>query len=156
MQVKDDKELSKKYNDYVKKVTKTTSLPKNMFHAFLTGGIICTIGQIIMNILSDYGVEKEHANSVTILILIAASAYLTGMNIYAKIGKYGGAGSLVPITGFANSIACSATEYKAEGMVMGLGCKIFTIAGPVILYGLISSSVLGILYYLLGGINLWG
>ena len=86
MQVKDDKELSKKYNDYVKKVTKTTSLPKNMFHAFLTGGIICTIGQIIMNILSDYGVEKEHANSVTILILIAASAYLTGMNIYAKIG----------------------------------------------------------------------
>ena len=156
MQVKDDKELSKQYNDYVKRVTGTTSLPKNMFHAFLTGGLICTIGQVILNVLHDNGVGKEHANAVTILILIGISAYLTGMNIYPKIGKYGGAGSLVPITGFANSIACSATEYKAEGMVMGLGCKIFTIAGPVILYGLISSSVLGIIYYLFGGIQLWG
>lgn len=155
MQVKDDQELSQKYNDYVKKVTKTTSLPKNMFHAFLVGGGICMLGQIIGDVLQSYGVGKEHANSVTLLILIALSAILTGLNIYPKIGKYGGAGSLVPITGFANSIAASATEFKAEGFVMGLGCKIFTIAGPVILYGLISSSVLGVLYYLFGGIGPW-
>ena len=150
MQVKDDKELSQKYNAYVKRVTETTSLPKNMLHAFLTGGTICLIGQMILNVLLDRGIGKEHANAVTILILIAASAILTGMNLYPKVGKYGGAGSLVPITGFANSIACSATEYKAEGMVMGVGCKIFTIAGPVILYGLISSSFLGVFYYLWG------
>ena len=155
MQVKDDKELSQKYNDYVKQVTQTTSLPKNMLHAFLVGGAICTFGQIITELLKNAGVGEEHTNYVTMLILIALAAILTGMNVYPKIGKYGGAGALVPITGFANSIAASATEFKAEGYVMGLGCKIFTIAGPVILYGLVSSSLLGIIYYLFGGINLW-
>lgn len=149
MQVRDDKELSKKYNQYVKKVTKTTSLMKNMVNAFLVGGAICSLGQIITNILERYGVGKEHASYVTIIILVGLSALLTGLNIYPKIGKYGGAGSLVPITGFANSVASAAIEFKAEGMVMGLGCKIFTIAGPVILYGILSSWVLGIIYFLL-------
>lgn len=148
MQVKDDRELSKKYNQYVKKVTKTTSLVKNMVNAFLIGGAICSLGQIITNILERYGVGKENASYVTIIVLVGLSALLTGLNIYPKIGKYGGAGSLVPITGFANSVAAAAIEFKAEGMVMGLGCKIFTIAGPVILYGILSSWVLGIIYFI--------
>ena len=150
MQVANNDELSKKYNDYVKRVTKTTSLPKNMFHAFLTGGAICTLGQVIMEVLKARGMSEDHRNFMVILILVGISAFLTGMNIYPKIGKFGGAGSLVPITGFANSVAARPTEHKAEAMAMGLGCKLLTIAGPVILYGLISSSVLGIIYYIGG------
>lgn len=154
MQVKDNQELSKKYNEYVTKVTKTTSLPKNMLMAFIVGGLICTLGQIIGDTLKHYNVGEEHANAVTLLILVGLSALLTGLNIYPKIGKHGGAGALVPITGFANSVASAAIEFKAEGFVMGLGCKIFTIAGPVILYGILSSWLLGILYYLFGGVGL--
>lgn len=153
MQVKDNQELSKQYNKYVTKVTKTTSLPKNMLMAFIVGGLICTLGQIIGDTLKHYGVGEEHANAVTLLILVGLSALLTGLNIYPKIGKHGGAGALVPITGFANSVASAAIEFKAEGFVMGLGCKIFTIAGPVILYGILSSWLLGILYYLFGGVG---
>lgn len=147
MQVKDDKELSKKYNDYVKQVTKTNSLWVNMLWAFIVGGIICTIGQGIGDILKGWGVTEDNANSITLLILIFTSALLTGLNIYPKIGKYGGAGALVPITGFANSVAAPAIEFKEEGWVMGLGCKIFTIAGPVILYGILSSWILGVIYW---------
>lgn len=147
MQVKDDKELSKKYNDYVKQVTKTNSLWVNMLWAFIVGGIICTVGQGIGDILKGWGVTEENANSITLLILIFTSALLTGLNIYPKIGKYGGAGALVPITGFANSVAAPAIEFKEEGWVMGLGCKIFTIAGPVILYGILSSWILGVIYW---------
>lgn len=103
---------------------------------------------MIGDILKNYGVGEEHANSITLLILIFLSAFLTGLNIYPKIGKLGGAGALVPITGFANSVAAPAIEFRAEGMVMGLGCKIFTIAGPVILYGTLSSWLLGIIYWI--------
>lgn len=147
MQVKDDKELSKRYNDYVKQVTKTNSLWINMLWAFIVGGVICTIGQGIGDILKGWGITEENANSITLLILIFTSALLTGLNIYPKIGKYGGAGALVPITGFANSVAAPAIEFKEEGWVMGLGCKIFTIAGPVILYGILSSWILGVIYW---------
>lgn len=148
MQVKDDKELSKKYNDYVKQVTKTNSLWINMLWAFIVGGVICTIGQGIGDVLKGWGITEENANSITLLVLIFASALLTGLNIYPKIGKYGGAGALVPITGFANSVAAPAIEFKEEGWVMGLGCKIFTIAGPVILYGILSSWILGVIYWI--------
>lgn len=147
MQVKDDEELSKRYNDYVKQVTKTNSLLVNMIWAFIVGGIICAIGQGIGDLLKNWGVTEDNANSIVLLILIFASALLTGLNIYPKIGKYGGAGALVPITGFANSVAAPAIEFKAEGWVMGLGCKIFTIAGPVILYGTLSSWLLGVIYW---------
>ena len=149
MQVANNDELSKKYNDYVKRVTKTTSLPKNMFHAFLTGGAICTLGQVIMEVLKARGMSEDHRNFMVILILVGISAFLTGMNIYPKIGKFGGAGSLVPITGFANSVVSPAMEYKSEGYIMGVGAKMFTVAGPVLVYGISTAIIVGFFSLLL-------
>ena len=142
------KEEQKKYEQYVKEVTPVHSLPQNMVKAFLVGGIICVIGQWILNIAKGYGLDKEMAGAWCSGILILASVILTGLNIYPKLAKFAGAGSLVPITGFANSVAASAIEYQKEGQVMGIGCKIFTIAGPVILYGIVTSWVLGLIYWL--------
>ena len=138
----------KQYQDYVKKITPVHSLGLNMCKAFLTGGIICVLGQFILNYAKSHGLDKDTSGSWCSLILILISVILTGLNLYSKIGKFGGAGGLVPITGFANSVAASAIEYKAEGQVFGIGCKIFTIAGPVILYGILSSWILGVIYYL--------
>lgn len=143
------KEQQKKYEKYVKEVTPTHNLFLNMAKAFLTGGLICLAGQFILNYAGKMGLDKETSGSWCSLILILLSVLLTGLNLYPKIGKFGGAGSLVPITGFANSVAAPAIEFKAEGQIFGIGCKIFTIAGPVILYGILSSWVLGLLYYLL-------
>lgn len=137
------------YAEYVKQVTPTKSLPLNMAKAFLVGGIICTIGQAILNYLMSLDFSKEDAASILSIILIGAAVILTGLNIYSKLGNFAGAGSLVPITGFANSIASAAIEYKKEGQVFGIGCKIFTIAGPVILYGIIASWIAGLIYYIL-------
>lgn len=139
----------KKYEQYVKSVTPTHSLPINMAKAFLTGGLICLLGQFILNTAQSMGIDQESAGSWCSLLLILLSVLLTGFNLYSKIGKFGGAGSLVPITGFANSVAASAIEFQAEGQIFGIGCKIFTIAGPVILYGILSSWLLGIIYYIL-------
>ena len=133
----------KQYEEYVKAVTPVHSLPLNMCKAFFTGGVICVVGQVILNYADNLGLDKDTAGSWCSLILILFSVILTGCNLYSKIGRFGGAGSLVPITGFANSVASSAIEYKAEGQVFGIGCKIFTIAGPVILYGILSSWILG-------------
>lgn len=138
----------KQYEEYVKAVTPVHSLPLNMCKAFFTGGVICVVGQVILNYADNLGLDKDTAGSWCSLILIRFSVILTGCNLYSKIGRFGGAGSLVPITGFANSVASSAIEYKAEGQVFGIGCKIFTIAGPVILYGILSSWILGVIYYL--------
>lgn len=138
----------KEYGKYVKQVTPVHSVFKNMLRAFLTGGIICTIGQAFMQLYGGMGMDKETAAAWTTLSLIAGSVILTGLNIYPKIVKFGGAGALVPITGFANSVVAPAIEYKAEGHVFGIGCKIFTIAGPVILYGIFTSWVLGIIYWI--------
>ena len=139
----------KKYEQYVKQLTPTHSLPLNMSKAFLTGGLICLLGQVILNTAQALGVDASDSRTWCSVILILLSVLLTGFGIYPKIGKFGGAGSLVPITGFANSVAAPAIEYKAEGQVFGIGCKIFTIAGPVILYGIMSSWVAGVIYYLL-------
>lgn len=141
-------EFKQQYNEYVEAVTPKTSLAKNMFNAFWVGGTICLMGQIWIEIFKYFGMDKEMAQSWTTLVLIAESVILTGLNIYPKIGKLGGAGALVPITGFANSVAAPAVEFKTEGQVTGIGCKIFTIAGPVILYGIFSSWILGIIYWL--------
>ena len=137
------------YQEFVKEVTPTHNLWMQMLRAFLVGGIICVIGQVILNYCSSMGMDKETAGSWCSLILIFLSILLTGFGIYPKITKFGGAGSLVPITGFANSVAAPAIEYKKEGQVFGIGCKIFTIAGPVILYGIFTSWALGIVYWIM-------
>ena len=140
-------EEQKAYNEYVKEVTPTHSLPKNMAKAFLTGGIICVVGQAILQYCGSLGLDKDTSGSWCSLILVLLSVVLTGFNIYPKLATFGGAGALVPITGFANSVAAPSIEFKKEGQVFGIGCKIFTIAGPVILYGIVSSWALGLGYW---------
>ena len=136
------------YNDYVEQVTPQHSCLKNCAQAFVTGGIICTVGQAVMNMYMLWN-DKDTAAAWTTLTLVLISVILTALNIYPSITKWGGAGSLVPITGFANSVAAPAIEFKKEGFVFGVGCKIFTIAGPVILYGMLLSWILGIIYWIL-------
>lgn len=137
------------YAEYVKKVTPKHNIWLQMLRAFITGGIICTIGQFILNYTTNtLGMDKQTSGSWCSLILVLISVLLTGFNIYPGIVKWGGAGALVPITGFANSVAAPAIEFKKEGQVYGIGCKIFTIAGPVILYGIFSSWVLGFIYWI--------
>lgn len=137
------------FQEYVKQNSPKTNLPLQMGKAFIMGGIICCIGQLIVNIATkSFGLDKEIAASWCSMILILISALLTGFNLYGGLVKWGGAGALVPITGFANSVVASAIEYKTEGQVFGIGCKIFTIAGPVILYGIFTSWVLGVLYWI--------
>ncbi len=139
------------YNAYVKEVTPVNPVWKNILRAFVTGGVICTVGQVMINWFQAYGMDEKTAGAWNLLVLILGSIVLTGFNVYPKIVKWGGAGALVPITGFANSVVSPAIEYKAEGQVFGIGCKIFTIAGPVILYGILSSWVLGVIYWV-GGV----
>ncbi|MDD6491522.1 MAG: SpoVA/SpoVAEb family sporulation membrane protein [Firmicutes bacterium] len=142
--------LEKDYEEYVKKITPTHNLYLQMLRAFITGGIICVIGQLLLNFAGNQlGMDKEMSGSFCSLILVFVSVLLTGLNIYPSIVKFGGAGALVPITGFANSVAAPAVEFKKEGQVFGIGCKIFTIAGPVILYGIFTSWLLGLCYWLL-------
>ncbi len=137
------------YESYVKDVTPTKSLPLNMLKAFIVGGAICCLGQLFMNIFTGRGMSDDDAAMWTNICLILLSVITTGFGWYSKLGEFAGAGSLVPITGFANSVAASAIEFKKEGQVFGIGCKIFTIAGPVILYGIFASWLLGLVYWLL-------
>ncbi|EOS42600.1 MAG: SpoVA/SpoVAEb family sporulation membrane protein [Lachnospiraceae bacterium] len=139
---------NQEYNEYVKQVTPTHSLPANMLKAFITGGAICVVGQVILNVAAGtFGLDKDTAGSWCSLLLVLLSVVLTGFNIYPSLANWGGAGALVPITGFANSVAAPAIEFQKEGQVFGIGCKIFTIAGPVILYGIFTSWVLGLVYW---------
>lgn len=145
-----DEQKKQEYQEYVKEVTPTHNIWLQMAKAFLTGGVICVLGQFILNYATNtMGLDKETSGSWCSLLLILLSIILTGLNIYPSIVKFGGAGALVPITGFANSVAAPAIEFKKEGQVFGIGCKIFTIAGPVILYGIFTSWVLGLGYWLL-------
>ena len=121
---------------------------KNCFNAFWVGGLICSIGQIIMNICQARGLSQEISSTVVSIILIAISAFLTSLNIFNKIGKFAGAGSLIPITGFANSIVSPSIEYKSEGYVMGVGGKMFTVAGPVLVFGISTSILIGLAYFI--------
>lgn len=145
----DKKKQQQAYENYVKQKTPVHNLAANMAKAFVVGGIICTIGQAILNYCERIGLSKDISGSWTSMLLVLLSVVLTGLGIYPQIAKWGGAGALVPITGFANSVAAPAIEYKKEGQVMGIGCKIFTIAGPVILYGIFTSWVLGLCYWIL-------
>ena len=143
-----NEEQKQQYNEYVKQVTPTHNLPLEMGKAFVTGGVICLLGQIILNTVMGMGIDKDTAGTWCSVLLVLLSILLTGFNIYPAIAKWGGAGALVPITGFANGVAAPAIEYKKEGQVFGIGSKIFTIAGPVILYGIFTSWALGLGYWL--------
>ena len=146
-----EEEKKKQYQEYVKEVTPTHNLWILMCKAFVTGGIICCIGQAILNYCTGMlGMDKETAGSWCSLILVLASVLLTGFNIYPQITKWGGAGALVPITGFANSVVSPAMEFRREGLVMGVGAKMFTLAGPVLVYGIGSSVIVGLIVLLLG------
>ena len=138
-------ETKQTYQDYVNKKSPNSPIWKNCFNAFWVGGLICTIGQIIMNICKERGFNQELSGTIVSIILIGISAFLTGLNIFNKIGKFAGAGSLIPITGFANSIVSPAMEYKSEGYVMGAGGKMFTVAGPVLVFGISASVIIGII-----------
>lgn len=142
------KRIAQAYEQKVKEYTPVHNLFREMIHAFLVGGLICTMGQFITNLAAGYGLNKDDAATVCTIVLVFLSVLLTGLNIYPKIAKFGGAGALVPITGFANSVAAPAIEFQKEGQVFGIGCKIFTICGPVILYGIFSSWVLGVIYWI--------
>ncbi|MDE5863771.1 MAG: stage V sporulation protein AC [Lachnospiraceae bacterium] len=147
---------NEEYNEYVEQVTPTYSVWKNCFNAFWVGGLICVIGELIFAFFTTkLGFGKDDAASFESMCLVLLSVILTGLNAYGHIAKLGGAGALVPITGFANSVAAPAIEYQKEGQVFGIGVKIFTIAGPVILYGIFTSWILGILYYFGGMFGLW-
>lgn len=144
---KNQQKRDKLYNDYVKQMTPKHNSLLNLTKAYISGGIICMIGQGFNDLYSSYGADEKLAASYTTLSLITLAVIFTGFQWYQKLAKFAGAGSIVPITGFANSVAAPAIEYQKEGQVFGIGCKIFTIAGPVILYGILSSWVLGIIYY---------
>lgn len=148
LQQEEQKRKAKKYEKYVKKKTPVHNLFLNMAGAFVSGGAICVLGQVILNLCKNMGMNKEISGAWTSLLLVLFSVVLTGLNLYQKLAKWGGAGTLVPITGFANSVAAPAIEYQKEGQVFGIGCKIFIIAGPVILYGILTSSFLGLIFYI--------
>ena len=132
-----------------KAVPKTKSL-RNLTGAFLIGGGICLLGQFLLNFYLDIGLSTPSASAACSMTLVAISAVLTGFGVYDKIAKFGGGGTLVPITGFANAVVAPAMEFKSEGFVLGLGVKIFTIAGPVIVYGILASVVYGIICWAMG------
>lgn len=139
-------ETKKDYQNYVDNQSPNSPILKNCFNAFWVGGLICSIGQIIFDFCKFRGIDEQISGTIVSIILIGISAFLTGLNIFNKIGKFAGAGSLVPITGFANSIVSPAMEYKSEGYVMGVGGKMFTVAGPVLVFGISASIIIGILY----------
>lgn len=145
---KDVEKNAQEYAKYVKSVTPTHSLGLQMLKAFLVGGSICLLGEFIVNVaINNFELDQKTAGSWCSLILVLLAVLLTGFNLFSRLVKFGGAGALVPITGFANSVAAPAIEYQSEGQVFGIGCKIFTIAGPVILYGVFVSWLLGVIYY---------
>ena len=142
----DPTESKKTYQEYVNKKSPNSPILKNCFNAFWVGGLICTIGQVILNICNQRGFDTTISGTIVSILLIGISAFLTGLNLFNKIGKFAGAGSLIPITGFANSIVSPAMEYKSEGYVLGVGGKMFTVAGPVLVFGISTSIIVGIIY----------
>lgn len=137
----------KEYSEMSKKASPNSKSWKNIPVAFLIGGAICTLGEILLNIFAKYGLDKESAGAWASITLVFLSALFTGLGLYEKLAKHAGAGTLVPITGFANAVVSSALESKTEGYILGVGAKIFTIAGPVILYGTTASVIYGLIYY---------
>ncbi len=139
-------ETNQQYSDYVDKKSPNSPILKNCLNAFWVGGLICIIGQLILDICKFRGFDEEASGTIASIILIGISAFLTGLNLFNKIGKFAGAGSIIPITGFSNSIVSPAIEYKSEGYIMGVGAKMFTVAGPVLVFGISTSILVGIIY----------
>ena len=138
----------KQYGELVKEMSPKSPLWKDCIKAFAIGGGICALGQVFMNLYGNLGLEKQDAGTLASMTLVVLSALLTGLSLYDDIARHAGAGTLVPITGFANSIAAPAVEFKTEGFILGLGAKMFTIAGPVIVYGVSASVVYGLIYWI--------
>jgi len=139
------------YANLVKQYSPGSKVARNCARAFVVGGAICVVGQLIMNALLAAGVVRDDASLLMACALIVLAIVFTATGSYSKLGKFAGAGSIVPITGFANAITAPAIEYKKEGFIMGVGAKLFIIAGPVLVYGAMASVVVGIFYYLFGG-----
>ncbi|MCL2379014.1 MAG: stage V sporulation protein AC [Defluviitaleaceae bacterium] len=137
----------KRYGEMVKAASPGSTVGVNCLKAFLVGGSICAVGQVIHNILMAQNFSRDDAGLITAGILIVTAVLLTALGLYNKLGKHAGAGSVVPITGFANAIAAPAIEYKKEGLVLGIGAKMFVIAGPVLVYGAMASVLVGLVYY---------
>ena len=144
-----DEKIRKKFDELSIKIEPKTKLLKNCFNAFWVGGSICTVGQIIKNTMLYFGISEGEASVYLPITMIFLGSLLTGIGVYDKIASIGGAGTLVPITGFANAMVSPAMEHKREGYVLGIGSKMFKIAGAVLVYGIGSSVVLGIIYYIL-------
>ena len=138
----------KEYAALVKEMSPKSPLGKDCLKAFVVGGLICTLGQVFINWYISLGLEKEQASTAASMTLVVLSALFTGLSLYDNLAKHAGAGTLVPITGFANAITAPAVEFKTEGMILGTAAKMFTIAGPVIVYGLLASVVYGVIYWL--------
>ena len=138
----------KEYARLVSEMAPKSPIWKDCFNAFWIGGLICALGQGIVNGYTALGLDKENGGTAASMTLVALSALLTGLSLYDNIAKYGGTGTLVPITGFANAVAAPAVEFKTEGFVLGVGAKMFTIAGPVIVYGVSASVVYGFIYWI--------
>ena len=139
----------KEYQDYVAKKAKKSPIVKDTLLAFFIGGAICTLGQGIQALWTAAGLDKESAGTATSVSLVFLSVLLTGLNLYNKIGRFGGAGTLVPITGFANAVSAPAIDFKAEGIVTGMAAKMFVVAGPVIVFGTVASVVYGVVLWVL-------
>ena len=138
----------RQYAKLVSEMAPKSPILKDCFHAFWIGGLICAIGQLLINGYSALGMETTEASTAASMSLVAISALLTGLSLYDNIAKHAGAGTLVPITGFANAITAPAVEFKTEGMILGTAAKMFTIAGPVIVYGTVASVVYGVIYWI--------
>ena len=138
----------REYGKMVEDMAPKSPILKDCINAFWIGGLICAIGQLILNGYTALGLDETNAGTATSMTLVAISAFLTGLSLYDNIAKHAGAGTLVPITGFANSIAAPAVEFKTEGFILGVGAKMFTIAGPVIVYGVSASVVYGLIYWI--------
>ena len=139
------------YQQYVKQRAQKSPLVKDVVLAFVIGGLICVLGQLIQNGWAAAGLNQEDAGTATSCSLVALSALLTGLNLYNKLGRFGGAGTLVPITGFANAVVSPAIDVKSEGIVTGMAAKMFLVAGPVIVFGTLASVVYGVVLMLTGG-----
>ena len=138
----------KQYGRLVQDMAPKSPILRDCIYAFGVGGAICVLGQALMNWYTSLGLDKDNAGTAVSMTLVALSALLTGLSLYDNLAKYAGAGTLVPITGFANAIAAPAVEFKTEGFILGVGAKMFTIAGPVIVYGLAASVVYGFIYWI--------